>query len=321
MSLDRLGQGAVLNLPQGIGHARFQSGGFLQRGPVAGQMPAHVLGLGAGRGQTGQNGRGQLGFAHFGKLLRHIQRRLAGVAFQRGVKLSRRAVFQRPQGQVQSIVGFRLPQGFFGTVVAQLFQRQITDQQGRLVVRMLVQRFLRIGQRVAVHASAQLNQRGAGHGPGACVLSPRGLQIAVQRFVLPAQRFLDAGHHVLQLAAFRMEVAHRGYLPGVKRQLPGAFGPEVSQLVVGQRNQGRQVIRIPAQGFPPVTGGTDGRIPVLLGVHAQQIQLLRALELIHGGIVRDGLRHFLQLVCHGLFIAEQRPALLIQQTERSDLLR
>ena len=159
MRLHRFRQCPVLNLPQGISRARFQPGGFFQRRPVAGQVPAHVLGLSAGSGQTGQNGRGQLRLPHFGKILRHIQRRLAGVAFQRGVKLGRRAVFQRPQGQVQAVVGFRPVQRFLCTVVAQLFQRQIAYQQSSFIVGVLVQRFLCAGQRIVILSAAQLDQR------------------------------------------------------------------------------------------------------------------------------------------------------------------
>ena len=118
-----------------------------------------------------------------------------------------------------------------------------------------------------------------------------------------------------------MEIAHRGHLPRVKGQLAGILRAEVGQLVIRQRDQGGQMIRVPAQGFPPVPGGTDGRVAILLRMHAQQVQFLCALELIHGGIVRDGLRHFLQFVFRRLFIAQQRLAPVVYQLERGDLLR
>ena len=75
--------------------------------------------------------------------------------FQRGVKLGRRAVFQRPQGQVQAVIGFRPAQGFPCAVVAQLFQRQIAYQQSGLVMGVLVQRFLCAGQRIVILPPAQ----------------------------------------------------------------------------------------------------------------------------------------------------------------------
>ena len=81
------------------------------------------------------------------------------------------------------------------------------------------------------------------------------------------------------------------------------------------------MIRLPAQRFPPIGGGTNRRIAVLLHMHTQQIQLLRRFELIQRRIIRDGGGQLPQHLLHRLFVVQQLPACFIRQTEGAQLFR
>ena len=105
------------------------------------------------------------------------------------------------------------------------------------VVRMLTQRFLCMRQRIMPPGQPQLHHRSAGHGSGARILRPGSLQICVQRFLGPMQRFQNTSAQVVQLAAFRVEVPHGDNAPGMLCQLPGLFRVEVRQLVVCHGDQ------------------------------------------------------------------------------------